>query len=148
MEKAPALVTKPMSLTKLERATVLEALTAPLPLVRRKPAPVPRVRAVVEAEEAKKLAAVKAVEDAVVKVACAVWTVTPLNQAAPETESKEVEALAKELRPVQVLELASKVVEAEPIVALPPRPRVMPLMVKAEEVAMIFPAASVARTEP
>ena len=112
MEKAPALVTKPMSLTKLERATVLEALTAPLPLVRRKPAPVPRVRAVVEAEEAKKLAAVKAVEDAVVKVACAVWTVTPLNQAAPETESKEVEALAKELRPVQVLLLARRVEEA------------------------------------
>jgi hypothetical protein len=73
--------------------------------------------------------------------------VSPVSQVAPRVVRVE-EALAKELRPVQVLELASKVVEAEPIVALPPRPTVVPLMVKVEEVATILPEASVERTVP
>ena len=58
----------PKTLVASEKVEVAE--TRPLPLAWRKPAPVPRVKFVVEAEEAKSEVAVKAVEDAVVKVFC------------------------------------------------------------------------------
>ena len=49
VEKEFPAVTNPMSLTNCERARVEDALTVPLELASRNPAPVPRVRLVVEA---------------------------------------------------------------------------------------------------
>ena len=52
VEKELAAVTNPMSLTNCESARVVDAETMPEELARRNPAPVPRVRPVVEAEDA------------------------------------------------------------------------------------------------
>ena len=69
---------------------------APAAFERRKPVPVPRVKLVVEADEAKRELAVKTDEDALPKVA------RPVNHEELETEKRLVEAFPKVALPVKV----------------------------------------------
>ena len=82
----PPWVIPRMPKTLLTRLKVDVAETTPALLVWRKPEPVPRVRAEVEAEVEKKLVAVKTLEDALPKVASLLKVL-----------------VAKELMPVNVL---------------------------------------------